>query len=271
MPTVIQTDPPLHEREPLPTMYDLPSEEIGESGMPDEFHFRQASLLWETFQPLSISPDHVFSAIDLYLYYDVNHTNWYKRPDWFGVIGVPRMYEGHDFRLSYVIWQERVAPLIVVELLAPESDEGELAQPMRVTDEPPTKWEVYERILRVPYYAIFGRQETDLRVFQLNDKSYEEVTGHNGRFWLAEAELGLGLWQGSHNRYERLWLRWYDSQGNWIPTAEERLICAQQERLRAEQEIMEMEAESKHREQLRQCIARMEELLRHLGQDPDQV
>lgn len=211
MPTLSQSDPQYPARETLPTMYDLPSEEIGESGLPDEFHFRQAVLLWETFQPPVVSPDQVLCAIDLYLYYDHRHTNWYKRPDWFGVIGVPSLYEGRDSRLSYVIWQERVTPLIVVEFLAPGSDEGELAQTQSVADGPPTKWEVYERILRVPYYAVFGRQETELRVFQLHDGRYVEVTGHNGRFWIAEAELGLGLWQGRHNRYERLWLRWFDT------------------------------------------------------------
>lgn len=275
MPTVIQTDLPSPAREPLPTMYNLPSEEVGESGMPDEFHFRQASLLWETFHPPAVLPDKVFSAIDLYLYYDPRHTNWYKRPDWFGAIGVPRMYEGRDFRLSYVIWQERVAPLIVVELLAPESDEGELAMSQGEANEPPTKWEVYERILRVPYYAVFGRQETELRVFQLCGDSYAEVTGHNGRFWVAEAELGLGLWRGSYNRYERLWLRWFDAQENWIPTTGE---LAGQWRSEKDAALLR-EAQLRHRaeqaeqvaEQERRRAERLAKLLRQLGQDPDQV
>ena len=35
----------------LPTMYDLPSEEPGEPGLPDEFHLYQPQLLRETFQP----------------------------------------------------------------------------------------------------------------------------------------------------------------------------------------------------------------------------
>lgn len=39
---------PIHPRSPLetmPTMYDLPSELVGESGLPDEFHCIQADLL----------------------------------------------------------------------------------------------------------------------------------------------------------------------------------------------------------------------------------
>lgn len=44
------TTPP-SPKETMPTMYDLPSELIGESGLPDEFHCIQADLLTETCQP----------------------------------------------------------------------------------------------------------------------------------------------------------------------------------------------------------------------------
>jgi hypothetical protein len=43
MPTMIQTDPPRPARETLPTMYDLPSEEVGDADMPDEYHVHQAT------------------------------------------------------------------------------------------------------------------------------------------------------------------------------------------------------------------------------------
>jgi len=78
-------------------MYDLPSEE--ESGLPDEYHLLQSQLCRATFLP-SISPDKVFVATDLNLYYDSNHTQWYKRPDWFAVVGVDRLYQKRSLRLS---------------------------------------------------------------------------------------------------------------------------------------------------------------------------
>ncbi|WP_228014572.1 hypothetical protein [Fortiea sp. LEGE XX443] len=31
-------------------------------------------------------------------------------------------------------------------------------------------------------------------------------------------QLGLGLWQSSYKGIERSWLRWYDANGNWVPT-----------------------------------------------------
>ncbi len=275
MPMMIQTDPPRPARETLPTMYDLPSEEIGDAGMPDEYHVQRATLLNETFHPPAIPADEVFSAMDMNLYYDVRHPLWYKRPDWFGVINVPRLYEGRDSRLSYVVWQEGAAPLIVVELLSPGTEKEDLGRRLRDANEPPTKWEVYEHILRVPYYAVFSRESTELRIFQLTGARYEEVTGHDGRFWIAEAGLGLGLWQGRYQGQERLWLRWFDAQGNWIPTADER---AEQERREKDAAFLR-ETQLRHRaeqaeqaaEQERRRAERLAELLRQLGQDPDQV
>lgn len=254
MTSLPQTDPPRLAREALPTMYDLPSEEIGDAGMPDEFHVHQAMLLDETFIPPAISPDEVFSAMDMNLYFNPRRTDWYKRPDWFAVIGVSRLYEGRDSRLSYVTWQEEMKPLIVVELLSARTQKEDLGQTLRDVNAAPTKWEVYERILGVPYYVVFGRKASELRVFRLSGMRYDEVTNHDGRFWVTEAELGLGLWQGKYKGQDRLWLRWYDAQGNWISTQGE---LAEQERERAEQE--------------RQRAERLEEILRQLGHDPNQL
>jgi len=151
--TIPQSDPSLSPRQSLPTMYDLPSDNPLEPGLPDEFHLLQPQLLLLTFQPPNWEPELVFSAADLNLYYDVRHPQWYKRPDWFGVVGVPRLYDGHDLRLSYVIWQEGVSPAIVVELLSPGTENQDLGEELRQPEEPPTKWTVYEQILQVPYYV----------------------------------------------------------------------------------------------------------------------
>jgi gas vesicle protein len=41
-------------------MYDLPSEDPKEPGLPDEFHYYQLQLLRETFQPPQYAPEHFF-------------------------------------------------------------------------------------------------------------------------------------------------------------------------------------------------------------------
>ncbi len=49
-PSIEQTDPPRSPRETLPTMYDLPSEDPEEPGLPDEFHDLQPQLLSRTLR-----------------------------------------------------------------------------------------------------------------------------------------------------------------------------------------------------------------------------
>jgi hypothetical protein len=237
-----QTDPPLSAKDFLPTMYDLPSENPEETGLPDEFHFLQPQLLRETFFPPHFPKDQRFIATDLNLYYDVHHPLWYKRPDWFAVVGVSRLYEQQELRLSYVVWQEGVNPFVVVEFISPGTEKEDLGKTLRDANQPPTKWEVYERVLRVPYYLVFDRYTDQLRAFQLQGSSYSELEINQLRVWLNDIELGIGLWIGDYQGIERQWLRWYDAAGNWILTPEER------ERRRAE---------------------RLAEQLRALGVEPD--
>jgi Uma2 family endonuclease len=263
-----QTDPPLPAKEVLPTMYDLPSEDPEEPGLPDEFHILQPRLLTDTFSPPNYPVDEVFVATDLNLYYDVHHHLWYKRPDWFAVVGGSRLYEQRDLRLSYVIWQEGISPFIVVELLSPGTEKEDLGQTLREVSQPPTKWEVYEGILRVPYYIIFDRYTDKLQAFQLDAGRYREIDVRTGKIWMDRIELGLGLWQGSYDGIERLWLRCFDKSGNWLLTSQEKLEReahrVQQEKLRAEQEKLRAE-----REKLR--ADKLAAKLRELGINPDDL
>ncbi len=218
-------------------MYDLPSEDPEEPGLPDEFHYFQPHLLRETFQPPNYPPDRVFVGSDLNLYYNVRHPTWHKRPDWFAALGVSRLYDEKDLRLSYVRWQEEASPYLVVELLSPGTEQEDLGKTLRDIDRPPTKWAVYEQILRIPYYVVFSRYTDKLSYFELLGGHYHEVNPEDQRLWLPEAGLGLGLWSGTYQGLERRWLRCYDANGAWIPTPlEQEQQRADQERHRADQE-----------------------------------
>ena len=254
---VSQIDPPLPPRETLPTMYDLPSEDPEEPGLPDEYHNLQPQLLSRTFRCHRYPPQQVFTGTDLNLYYDVRHSQWHKRPDWFLVVGTSRLYEQTDLRSSYVVWQEGINPFVVVELLSPgtanedlgenaalEVEAGEISKTdsrsgslpegeaiksgngQAVRETPPRKWEVYEQILRVPYYVVFSRYTDKVRFFKLVGGHYQEQTlekeAHS--IWIPELEVGLGLWQGEYEGITRQWLRWYDEQGQWIPTDTEQAL-----------------------------------------------
>jgi hypothetical protein len=150
-----------------------------------------------------------------------------------------------------VVWQEGVNPLVVVELLSPGTEKEDLGQSLRSVEQPPTKWQVYEQILRIPYYLVFDRYTDTLKAFILQADRYDEQTLIDSRLWMPTLELGLGLWQGTYEEISRLWLRWYDVEGNWVPTEAER------ERQRADRE--------------RQRAERLAERLRAMGINPDEI
>ncbi len=265
---VEQSEPPRPARETLPTMYDLPSENPEEPGLPDEFHDLQPELLRFTFRPPNYPAEQVFCGSDINLYYDPRHHYWYKRPDWFAVVGVSRLYENQDLRLSYVMWQEMVPPMVMVELLSPGTEKEDLGLSKRVRSEPPTKWEVYEQILRVPYYIVFDRYTDELKAFVLTAGSYRQIELQEPKIWMPQLELGLGLWSGTYEGITRTWLRWYDAQGNWILTPTEEKAVVQQE---LEAERQRAEAERERAEAERSRSQRLAELLRAQGIDPDSI
>jgi hypothetical protein len=104
---VVQTTVQQSNRSAFPTMHDLPSENPLESGLPDEFHGLQPQLLADTVHLRDYDKSKIFHSFDLNLYYDLEHPGWYKRPDWFLVVGTDRLYRGQSSRSSYVIWDEQ--------------------------------------------------------------------------------------------------------------------------------------------------------------------
>jgi len=173
------------------------------------------------------------------------------------VLGTSRLYDGHDSRLSYVVWHEEALPYLAVELLSPGSDAEDLGLSRQKPGQPPTKWTVYEQILGIPYYAVFNRYNDKLRCFQLENGRYREVELPRQRLWLPEAGLGLGLWFGEYEWLPRSWLRFYDRKGRWLLTPVER------ERHMIEQESQRAETE-------RQWAERLAAKLKALGIDPEE-
>ena len=260
-----QTSPPLSPRQTLPTMYDLPSENPEEPGLPDEFHLLQPELLRQTFCPPNYDEDSYFAASDLNLYYDTSHPQWYKRPDWFGVLGVSRLYDQKELRLSYVTWQEGVNPFVVIELLSPGTEKEDLGQSLREVNKPPNKWSVYERILRIPYYFVFDRYTDEFQAFGLVMSHYQALPIDDQGVWLEEAELGLGLWEGRYQGIHRQWLRWFDRDRNWILTPTER------QQQRAEQEQQRAEQEKQRADLAEAEVEKLKALLQNAGIDAESL
>jgi hypothetical protein len=112
-----------------------------------------------------------------------------------------------------------------------------------------------------------------LRVFQLIATKYQAVELSEPKFWFPELKLGLGVWQGEYQGTEGLWLRWYDADGNWAATSEERAEQetqrAEMECLRAEQETQRAEQETQRADKERLRAERLAEKLRSLGVNLD--
>lgn len=213
---------------PHPTMWDLPSEDPLEPGLPDQFHGVQPQILHETLQLSDYSPEEWFVGFDMNLYYDINHTGWHKRPDWFLVVGIPHLYEGQSLRSSYVTWDEGINPSVIIEFLSPGTDNEDLGRfapkpPIDEPGKPPSKFTVYEQILQIPHYFIYDETTTQLRYFKLINRQYIEqvLLPTQTYFWLPDLNIGLIRWMGEYRNSTQYWLRWCDRSGQLFPTLRE--------------------------------------------------
>jgi hypothetical protein len=134
------------------------------------------------------------------------------------VLGTSASQSQDELRWSYLIWREGIGLFLVVELLSPGTEDEDLGQTLRVIGKPPTKWQVYEQILRVNFYALYDRYSKQFRLFELRGGGYVELTIDGQGFWFEALQLGLGLWNGSYFGVAGQWLRWYDRSGNWVGT-----------------------------------------------------
>jgi Uma2 family endonuclease len=299
-PILEQVDPPRSPRETLPTMYDLPSEDPEEPGLPDEFHDLQPQLLSRTLRLADYSREHYFTASDLNLYYDINHPLWHKRPDWFLAVDVPRLYDSQDMRRSYVIWQEGQPPYVAIELLSPGTEAEDLgpfypesrSTPAEVpltsangsesgtgsetgpSSKPPRKFEVYERYLRIPHYIVYSRYTCQVRYFKLVGGRYQEqpLNLTPPLIWLDDLQIGLGIWEGVFEDISNRWLRWCDRDGNWLLTdTEQAEQQAEQERLSRQQAEQQAEQERIAKEQVQAQLLQAARNLLATGMTTSQV
>ncbi|MBN4002713.1 Uma2 family endonuclease [Nostoc sp. LPT] len=172
-----------------------------------------------------------------------------KAPDWFYVPQVQSVGT-NVVRRSYTPNLEGAATAVVMEFLS-DTEGGELS----VRSTPPYgKLYYYEKILQVPTYVTYDPYEPsiELRRLQNNGQYTLQQADTNGRYWIPELELFLGIWQGERLCQTMNWLRWWDTEGNLLLWSSEQ---AQQERQRAEQE--------------RQRADILAAKLRELGIDPD--
>ena len=183
-----------------------------------------------------------YFGVDMGIYYNPQQPTDVIVPDGFLSIGVPRIIDS-DLRLSYVLWDEKVIPTMVLEVVS-QTRRGEYTK----------KKEDYAN-MGVLYYVIYNplrKKKPRLEVYQLNNQQYELLEGEP--IWLSEIGLGIGKEIGVYQGVEREWLYWYDQDGKRYFTPEERALQAENRALQAEDRAK-----------------KLEEKLRSLGVEPSEL
>jgi Uma2 family endonuclease len=186
-----------------------------------------------------------------------------EAPDWFYVPNVSPLLNG-EYRRSYVLWKEVVAPLIAIEFVSGNGSEERDATPPSETDKVGKFW-VYEQAIRIPFYAIFEAKKASVEVYHLVDGRYEQLSPNDrGHYPIAAMGVELGIKEDVGIP----WLRWWDQTGNLLLTGDERAIHAD---AIADQERLAKQKAEQRQHQAEQKAERLAAKLRALGIDPDET
>jgi len=210
--------------EPLPANFILPDDPVENIQQPS-----LAAALTDALGAAGFIQSEMLIASNLGLVATVNKKIVIKAPDWFYVPQVHPLPQ-EVIRRSYTPNNDGAAVAIVMEFLS-EADGGELS--IRATP-PYGKLHFYEQILRVPSYITYDPYEGSLEARYLQNGKYDlHPVDAQGRVWIPQLELYLGIWLGERLGQTMNWLRWWDKSGNLLLWSSEQ---TEEERQRADRE-----------------------------------
>jgi Uma2 family endonuclease len=238
---------------------DLPCDD-GEP-METERHRRQMNLLVDSLELAWHDRDDFYAAGDMGLFFSQTQAlhNDFRAPDVFVVLDTRR----HE-RKRWVMWEEDGrAPDVVIEITSPSAEHVDRGK----------KKDIYARLLRVPFYAIYDPFSARLDAFALDAARRAYVPlAPDPRGFVRCAPLGLwlGVVPAQHHGAEVPWLRWVDDEGRMLPTANESAHEAEAKAHEAEAKAHEAEAkaheaERRAREAEAELARLREELSRRSG------
>ena len=266
----------------LPTAEDLPDSD--ETPVDNELQNHIPNVLLNLLMWIWRDRQDWFFGVDMCYYYEANIQEPKKSksivPDGFLAIGVPQL-KSEGGRLSYVLWQERVKPILVLEVISKEYN-GEYDQKLRQYQE-----------LGIIYYVIYNslsgrrglyKRHESLEVYKLINGKYEllpsvTLLSESGKsesgksesgkvIWIPEIDLGIGCERRILGNWERDWLYWYDRNCVRYRTAEERAQQAEAAQQQAEAIAMQ---ERQQKLQERQQKEKLANYLSSIGIDPDAI
>lgn len=175
-------------------------------------HLNTMTILIDSLQHAWAQRDDFFVGGNMFVYFSPNQVKQenYRGPDFFVVLNTQKNVN----RYAWVVWEEQGrTPDMVIELSSPSTKEFDLKQ----------KREIYRKNLKTPDYFVFDPHDpTYFRGWHLVRGRYQELQ-RNDRGWLWCESLGLwvGPWTGTLKEQTRTWLRFYDTNGQLLLTAEE--------------------------------------------------
>ncbi|MFN5398771.1 MAG: Uma2 family endonuclease [Pseudanabaena sp.] len=182
-----------------------------------------------------------------------------EAPDWFYVPNVEPFLNG-EYRRSYVMWKEIVAPLIAIEFVSGNGSEERDASPPSESKKAGKFW-VYEQAIRIPFYAIYEVRKSAVEVYHLMEGRYQLMQPNDrGHYLVSPLGVELGILLGTEE-IPIPWLRWWDTDGNLLLTGDERAVKAEEIALQERQEKL----------QERQQKEKLETYLRSIGVNPDEI
>jgi Uma2 family endonuclease len=202
----------------LPTAEELPDSD--ETPMDDQLQNDMPYLLKSLLESIWERREDWFFGINMGVYYNPDEPAIV--PDGFLAVGVPR-HIGEMGRLSYVLWVEKIPPILALEVIA-----------ANYHVEYEEKFEDYQA-LGILYYAIYNplsgeegrhKQRNRLEVYKLIDGKYKLLPNDSNRIWIPEIGLALGYERANHYGWQREWLYWYNDCGMRYPTYEEQILSA---------------------------------------------
>jgi len=220
-------------REPLPYPPENLPEEDG-INLESDWHRLAMTLLIELVVLHRDGRDDFFVGGNMFIYFDANQMRDqnFRGPDFFFVKDAPL----NPPRRCWAVWNEGGKyPDMIIELTSPSTADVDFG----------VKKTTYERIFHTSEYFIYDPAEEKLLGWRLDARQrYRKIQANDkGRLWCEQLDLWLGTWKGKYQGKAEVYLRFFDKDGNLIPSLEERLHSEQRRATREQRRADAAEAE----------------------------
>jgi Uma2 family endonuclease len=233
----------------------LPFELVYSDGVPldSSWHVVQMTLFRDLVRQAMAAQGRTdfYAGTNVFVYYSVEQARAvaqavsqgrpaFRGPDMFWVGGVDHRPE----RKCWIAWEEGGRlPDVIVELLSPSTARKDRT----------VKRDLYARVFRTSEYFLCDQDAGTLEGLRLRGGAYQPMTPDaQGRLWIQQLGVSLGLWRGVQEEIEADWIRLFDSAGRLVPTE-------------SEAERRRTEAERRRAEAAEAELARLRALLEEPG------